>query len=82
MDDEAGFGIVLKRKMDMNAVFSALNQLISNRGYATVSDLYSLCDLSTVAAQEKVGWVKPVRPASRRVSNGYLLAFPQPVALD
>lgn len=75
MDDRPGFGIILKRKMDTDAVFSALNQFISNRGYATVSDLHELCDLPTTFDQDKIGWTKPIRPASRKVRTDICWLF-------
>lgn len=74
--------VILPNRGDAEAVLEGLDLLIAEYDVATVADLYELVDITGSFQDDKWGW-SDIRGASvTRVSQGYLLNLPRPIALD
>lgn len=74
--------VILPSRGDAEAVLEGLDLLIAEYDVATVADLYELVDITGSFQDDKWGWTD-IRGASvTRVSQGYLLNLPRPIALD
>lgn len=74
--------IILATRAEAEEVIDRLFDLVSRYEQATVSDLYSLVDISGNFTDEKWGWTDLRGAGVTRIRDGYLLDLPKPVQLD
>ena len=74
--------IVFTSKGDAEAVLSKLAELIDEYGYATVADLYDMCERSAPYTANKYGWTNLRYAESVRVRDGYVLKLSKAVQID
>lgn len=74
--------IILATRAEAEEVIDRLFDLVSRYEQATISDLYSLVDISGAFTDEKYGWTDLRGAGVTRIRNGYLLDLPKPVQLD
>lgn len=74
--------IVLTSRQEADDVVDRLFDLVSRYGEATVSDLYELVGIQSAHTDHKWGWTNLRGVGTVKVSQGYLISLPQPVALQ
>ena len=75
--------ILFENRGDAEAVLSALEDIISQFGKASVADLYDLAEITTSNYMvNKYGWTDLHTAQIRVVNGGYVIKFPKVVQLD
>jgi hypothetical protein len=75
--------IILETRAEAEDVLTALTNKIDKYGSATVSDLYSLVDMSGSFTDDKWGWVTAAEFNFRHLPRGgFMLLLPQPEHFD
>lgn len=75
--------IVLDSRGDAEAVLDAMNDIISQYGIVSVSDLYDLANLDHPPyTMNKYGWTNITGAKAVRVRDGYALKLPRAIPID
>lgn len=75
--------IMVNSKEEADAVLSALDDIISQFGRASVADLYDLVDISGDYTNHNYGWTNISTAKAVRVrGGGYMLQLPRAIVLD
>ena len=74
--------ILFASRGDAEEVLSGLSDLIKEYKYASVADLYDLCNITSSFADNKYGWEDISGASVRRATDGYILDLPKAIVLD
>lgn len=75
--------IIFDSRGDAEAVLDAMNDIISQYGIVSVSDLYDLANLDHPPyTMNKYGWTNIAGAKAMRVRDGYVLKLPRAVPID
>lgn len=75
--------IIFDARGDAEAVLDAMNDIISQYGIVSVSDLYDLANLDHPPyTMNKYGWTNIAGAKAMRVRDGYVLKLPRAVPID
>lgn len=75
--------ITFANRADAEAVLMGLDEIIDRYGVARVGDLYDLANVSTNNYMiNRYGWTSINNASVARVSDGYIIKLPRPLALD
>lgn len=75
--------IVLDSRGDAEAILDAMNDIISQYGIVSVSDLYDLANLDHPPyTMNKYGWTNIAGAKAVRVRDGYALKLPRAIPID
>lgn len=75
--------ITFANRADAEAVLMGLDEIIDRYGVARVGDLYDLANVSTNNYMiNRYGWTSVSTASVSRVSDGYIIRLPRPLALD
>lgn len=69
-------------KGDAEEVLSALEELISMYGKASVADLFDLADMECEYTDNRYGWKSLASASTYQTRDGYMLRLPKPRPLD
>lgn len=74
--------LVFESKGEAEEVLSALEELISMYGKASVADLFDLADMECDYTENRYGWKSLATASTFLTRDGYMLRLPKPRPLD
>lgn len=74
--------IIVSSRGEAEEIFVCLEELISQYGFATVSDLYECINKTAPYTASNYGWTDISSAKIKPVREGYLLCFPKIVPID
>ena len=74
--------IIFDTRVDAESVLTDLLELLSKYDWVSVADFKDISGISSSFTDNKYGWTDLHRTSIRRIRNGYVIDFPQPIDLN